>query len=117
MGEPETLTIECDVRGGSARLTPAGELDLATAPRLEREVEAVLSQGLREVVIDLGELTFMDSSALRLFLTLSQRAPSEGFTLSLVNPAEPVRSVLQITGAEQSLPLNDEGGDPTSPGG
>jgi anti-anti-sigma factor len=116
MGDPETLTIRRDVRGGSARLTPAGELDLATVPQLEREVEAVLSQGLREVVIDLGELTFMDSSALRLFLTLSQRARGEGFTLSMVNPAEQVRSVLQITGAEQSLPLGEDSGPGSADG-
>jgi anti-anti-sigma factor len=110
MAEPATLTIQREMRAESVRITPAGELDLATVPQLEREVEEVLAQGVRELVIDLGGLTFMDSSALRLFLMLSQRAPGEGFTLSLVNPAEQVRSVLQITGAEQSLPLSEESG-------
>jgi anti-sigma B factor antagonist len=109
MAEPSSLKIERDVQANAVRLSPLGELDLATVPQLEQEVQAMLARDLRDVVIDLGGLTFMDSSALRMFLMLNQRAGDEGWRLSLVNPSEQVRSVLQITGAEQSLPLSDEG--------
>ena len=110
MAEPSLLKIERDVQADVVRLSPVGELDLATVPQLEQEVMTMLSRDLRDVVIDLSGLTFMDSSALRLFLMLNQRAADDGWRLGLVNPSEQVRSVLSITGAEQSLPLRDENG-------
>jgi len=110
MAEPSLLKIERDVQADVVRLSPVGELDLATVPQLEQEVMTMLSRDLRDVVIDLSGLTFIDSSALRLFLMLNQRAADDGWRLGLVNPSEQVRSVLSITGAEQSLPLRDENG-------
>ena len=110
MTEPSSLKIERNVQADTVRLSPVGELDLATVAQLEQEVMATVSHDARDVVIDLSGLTFMDSSALRLFLMLNQRATDEGWRLGLVNPSEQVRSVLQITGAEQSLPLRDENG-------
>jgi len=48
------------------RLTPFGELDLATAPILERELDAVAVESGVMIVVDLTQLTFMDSSGLNL---------------------------------------------------
>jgi anti-anti-sigma factor len=49
---------------GTAMVRAAGELDLATAPELERVLEGLVGKK-RAVVIDLSELTFADCAGLR----------------------------------------------------
>jgi anti-sigma B factor antagonist len=104
--------IHTELRGDSARLTLAGELDMATAPRLDEAVAAVLAQGARRVIVDLGGLAFVDSSGLRLFIVLNERSAAEAWTLGLIRPSASSLSVFQITGADQNLPFIE---DPRSP--
>jgi anti-sigma B factor antagonist len=107
---PSALEIDSEVQADTARLTPTGELDIATAPQLEQEVRSLLARPVRSLVIDLSRLTFIDSSALRLFIILNDRSAAEGWTLSFVRPTGQVRSVFEITGAEESLPFVDDAG-------
>ena len=106
--QPNALEIDSELQADSARLTPVGELDIATAPQLDQEVRSLLARSVREVVIDLSRLTFIDSSALRLFIVLNDRSSEQGWTLSLVRPTGQVRNVFEITGAEDNLPFIDE---------
>jgi anti-anti-sigma factor len=106
------LAIDSELQADTARLTPVGELDLATAPQLEQEVRSMLARSVRHVLIDLSRITFIDSSALRLFIVLNERSRAEGWKLSLIRPTGHVLSVFEITGAEESLPfVNDASGD------
>jgi anti-sigma B factor antagonist len=107
---PSALKIDSELQAGAARLTPSGELDIATAPQLEQEVRSLLARGVRRVVIDLSRLTFVDSSALRLFIVLNERSTEDGWTLGLIRPTGQVRTVFEITGAEENLPFIDDAG-------
>jgi anti-anti-sigma factor len=107
---PGALEIDSELEADTARLTPAGELDIATAPQLEQEVRSLLARGVRRVVIDLSRLTFIDSSALRLFIVLNERSAEDGWTLGLIRPTGQVRTVFEITGAEENLPFIDGAG-------
>jgi len=106
--QPNALEIDSELQADSARLTPVGELDIATAPQLDQEVRSLLARSVREVVIDLSRLTFIDSSALRLFIVLNERSAEQGWTLRLVRPTGQVLNVFAITGAEDNLPFIDE---------
>jgi anti-anti-sigma factor len=106
---PSALEIDSELHADSARLTPSGELDIATAPQLEQEVRSLLARSVRDVVIDLSRLTFIDSSALRLFIVLNERAGTEGWRLGFVRPVGQVASVFEITGAQDNLPFIDGG--------
>ena len=77
-------------------------------PRLDGAIEAALAGGARSLVVDLRSLGFLDSSGLRQFIVLADRAREEGFELLLVRPAEPVLAIFQITRAEENLPFVDE---------
>jgi anti-anti-sigma factor len=103
-----TLEIDRQLDGSCARLTLRGELDIATVPRLQEAVGAVLAHSPSEVTIDLRSLSFMDSSGLREFIVLADRAQEEGWRLLLVRPAAPALSIFQITRAEENLPFVDE---------
>jgi anti-anti-sigma factor len=91
-----------------ARLALSGELDIATVPRVEAAVNATLTAGVRTLTIDLSELGFVDSSGLRLFIVLDQRAAAEGWTLRLVRPAEQVMKVFRVSGVEENLPFVED---------
>jgi anti-anti-sigma factor len=108
MIEASQFDVHSSTEGEDARLTLTGELDIATAPTLDGAVQAALTGGARRVVIELGGLTFVDSSGLRLLIMLSQRAPEEGWKLELTRPSDSAMSVFRMTGAEENLPFVEE---------
>jgi anti-sigma B factor antagonist len=96
---------EENAASGLCVLRPTGELDLATVPRLETAVSEALESGGNRIVLDLSELSFLDSSGLRLLLMLFDRATSDGWTLTLARPSEPVRGLFEMTGVAERLPV------------
>jgi anti-sigma B factor antagonist len=88
-----------------ARLTLSGELDMATAPRVEAAVNATLTEEVRTLTIDLSRLRFVDSSGLRLLIVLDRRARAEAWTLRLIRPVEQVLKVFRVSGLEENLPF------------
>jgi anti-sigma B factor antagonist len=99
------LEIDQRIDGDRAYLTLTGELDIATVPRLEEALESVLSPAVSGLTIDLRPLSFLDSSGLRQFIVLSDRATAEGWSLELIRPLQPALSIFQITRAEENLPF------------
>jgi anti-sigma B factor antagonist len=108
MKETEFEVVSDEAAPGVVVLTPAEELDLASVPRLDAAVSEALRPGTGHLVLDLGRLTFVDSSGLRMFLALCQRAKAENWQLTLTRPSAPVRALFEITGAGPSLPLVDD---------
>jgi anti-sigma B factor antagonist len=100
--------IHREMQGDAARLTITGEVDIATVPRVEEAVATVLAQGARSLIVDLSRLAFVDSSGLRMLITLNDRSAAEGWSLGLIRPPEPASSVFQITGAEENLPFIED---------
>jgi anti-sigma B factor antagonist len=108
MQTPSQFEINVELTDGVARVRVAGELDIATVPRLEEKARALLSEGAERLVIDLRELSFVDSSGLSLFIALAKRAAQEQWTLSLTRPPERVFSVFRITGTDTNLPFVED---------
>jgi anti-anti-sigma factor len=108
MKEAELEVISEEVAPGVVVLSPAEELDLASVPQLEASVSEALRSGTRHLVLDLSRLTFVDSSGLRMFLVLCQRAKAEDWRLTLTRPSAPVRALFEMTGAGSSLPLVED---------
>ena len=92
--------FRCDVfpERDRVRVTPAGELDLATAPLLDRAVRELFEAGFERVVLDLADLEYIDSTGLHLILALQSAADSYGARFS-VRPGSPgVQRVFELTG-------------------
>jgi anti-sigma B factor antagonist len=107
MVRPSSFEIRSECDTDSGRLTVSGELDIATRPELEEAVGALLARGARTLVIELGELTFIDSSGLGLLIVLNELATNDGWTLQLTRPRGQVLSVVELTGADDHLPFID----------
>ena len=105
-----------ETREGSVhRLAAVGELDLATAPQLERAFEAAFADDDAEmIVVDLTELSFMDSTGIHLLLRMSA-ACEDADRLRLIDGSRAVQRVLDITGVRAHLPIISRDHDPLAP--
>ncbi len=83
----------------------AGELDASTAPRL-RAAFSELPTRTDPVRLDLGAVTFIDSSGLRELIALSERVGAGGGTVVVSAESAAVRRLLEITGLESAFGLD-----------
>jgi anti-sigma B factor antagonist len=93
--------------GRAAIIVVRGELDLATSPELEAQLRKVWDSGNEQLVIDLRELEFMDSTGLSIIVKAHQRLSDEGRQLSIVRGSQQVQRLLDLTGVSERLQLVD----------
>jgi anti-anti-sigma factor len=111
---PGPLSIRATSEAGIRRLTPIGELDLATVPLLESAFEAVLSDDDAEmIVVDLTELSFMDSSGIHL-LERMHSACADADRLRVVS-SRVLERILDLAGGRAYLPIISGDCDPREP--
>jgi len=97
---PRTALLDLAVdAGATTTITLVGELDPATAPQLEEQIDGLLAdEAVSRVVLDLAGLTFLDSSGLRVFVTARQSLADRGGELALRAPSANTQRLLDITG-------------------
>ena len=103
-----SLDVKTTDRPDGPVLELSGELDLATAPKLEDELRRVERDKPAVIVLDMRPLEFMDSSGLRALLTADTRAREAGRRLVLVRGDERVQRVLSITRLDERLEIVDD---------
>ena len=95
----DIVPFECDVItiGDQVVVTVRGDLDYSTAPAVRREVFAALEPPVQAIEIDLGGLSFMDSSGLGVLnqIRVATRDHDVQLSLASVNPRE--RRMLELT--------------------
>lgn len=96
---PKAFTVALEAATTPRRLVVAGELDLLTAPLLERSVQRVLRLGADRVYLDLRRVEFVDVAGLRSLLGLGDDAG--GRVVIIPSPAltRIVELALATTGA------------------
>lgn len=107
MAVPDHFRVE--VRHASDRVVLAlrGELDLASAPALQAEIEEAAGGGAPRIVLDLTDLEFIDSTGLRIMLAAHENARERGQELVLTQASEQVQRLLRITGVGEHLRIID----------
>jgi anti-sigma B factor antagonist len=96
-GHNETLRVHVAPDGA---IVASGDIDVAGGPVLEAVLleQEGRADGDGSIVIDLTEVTFIDSSGLRSLLGASRRAGERSGTVVLRSPSTSVRRLLEITG-------------------
>jgi len=90
-----------------AVVTVVGDLDLGSAPQLHDHALLTAAEKTPQLVLDLGGVTFMDSSGLKCLLSIQRRVEQDGGTLALVAIPYSVRRVLSVTGTEGFFSISE----------
>jgi anti-sigma B factor antagonist len=101
------LRVEVRREGAAVVIEVSGELDLASGPELEAELDQVTGPDTQLLVIDLRTLDFMDSTGLSIIVRAHQRLAAEECEMSLVKGSQQVQRLLDLTGVAERLRLAD----------
>jgi anti-sigma B factor antagonist len=92
------ILAEHVAEAGRHVVTVDGELDMSAAPGLRDAIESAIHAGAVTVVVDLNEVTFIDSTAIGVLLAARERLARSGGALEVVCGEPNVVRVLEIVG-------------------
>jgi anti-sigma B factor antagonist len=101
-----TLVVRTAKDNGTHTIALCGELDLANASTAEAALEESLD-GDAQVVVDMRELEFIDSTGIALLVAALGRGGDETRVRFIPSTAPAVTRVLELTGLAERLPLAD----------
>ena len=104
-----TFTCEVTPRRDHVVVRPVGELDMATVGAVEEELRELLDSGFHRLVLDLGGLTFMDSTGLHLAMRWTAEAARDGFSFEIEPGAPKVQRVFELAEPAHGLSFGETG--------
>ena len=93
-------------RGGVAELALSGDLDMTATFRLEPALDRLLEGEVSELVLDLADVSFVDSSGLGLLLATYQRSQDAACPMAIVNSRPEIQRVFRMAGVDDVLPIS-----------
>lgn len=95
----DEFSVSVSVHEGSTLIRPVGDIDLASEAQMLEAIAHAAHSGARRYWIDLAAVPFMDSTGLRILITLIQEHGAASVTLA--EPCDTVRKVLEVTGVDR----------------
>jgi anti-anti-sigma factor len=102
--ESTDFEVVTEETASGLRIGVRGDLDLATVEALRSALEDAQA-GSRDVVVDLEECTFLDSSALKAIADGGQRARESGTGFVVARPSPQAARVLEISGLNEIVTI------------
>lgn len=93
------------VQDGRGLIAVKGELDLFTAPDLRTKINESIDAGVRELIVDLSETAFLDSTALGVLLGALKRLRSFHGQLVIVDGHDNITRTFRVAGVDQILTI------------
>jgi anti-sigma B factor antagonist len=81
----------------------SGDIDLSNAGPIGDALCKALSRRQRPLIVDLADVTFIDSSAIGMMCLAHRHAEALGVTVTWTNPRPQACQVIRITGVDQVL--------------
>ena len=100
------FAVESFPRDGHVVLAVRGDVDIATAAELRNRLSAAVEVH-RAIVVDLGEVGFMDSTGLGVLVAMHARAAAFGGTFVLARPQKIVRNALRLVQVDTVIDVYD----------
>lgn len=97
------LCVDVEPQRDVVVVRPRGELDLATAPAVDRQLQELFDAGFRRLALDLSGLSFIDSSGLHLALDWATTASREGLEMRFLPGSPAIQRPFEITGVVEML--------------
>jgi anti-sigma B factor antagonist len=101
---PGDFELRTATRDGTLEVILGGEIDMGAAFRLESSFDAALAdEGLGSAVLDLADVTFIDSAGLGALRSMQDRAGQRGVEFSVRSVSDPVQRILDVAGVSAVL--------------
>ncbi len=101
----EDVAFESEDFGSHTLVRATGYLDVSTSPRLREKLLEVIGAGPRVVLLDLGAIEFLDSSALGVILNGWKQMQAEDGLLALISPQPRITKIFEITALNLSIKI------------
>ena len=85
----------------------SGEIDVSCAPQLKDLLQGLIDEGKKQLLVDLNQVPFMDSTGLGIFISAFKRNQHMGGTIKFAHPQETLRKVFSLTHTDKFLPILD----------
>ena len=83
-----------------------GEVDLYTAPEFKERMVQLIESGKKQIVVDLSQATFIDSTTLGVLVGGVKRLRPAGGSLALVCTDQNITKIFEITGLDRVFPIH-----------
>ena len=101
----EPFTCQVTPERDHVLVAPRGELDMATVGAVEQQLRQLRKSGFDHIVLDLGGLSFMDSSGLHLITRWVSEASDDGFKFELEPGPPMIQRVFELASMTEALPF------------
>jgi len=99
------LDIRAEREDGICTITLSGEVDVYTAPRLKETLIETIESGCANVIVNLEDVGFIDSSGLGVLVGGLRRAKERSGAIRLVCTRENILKIFRITGLDKVFPI------------
>ena len=105
------MEITTEQRAGMSVLALTGRIDTAAAPDLEKELNKLIAEGNRKILVNFANVTYISSGGLRVLLATAKklRSPGDRFGLSSLSPE--VNKILKLAGFTTIFSIFPSDGD------
>jgi len=90
------MVIHTEQRDGATIVSPVGDIDLGRSPALRRELQSVQDSRPKRIIVDLAQVSYMDSSGVATLVEALQFARKTKTTLVVCSLNDRVRSIFEI---------------------
>lgn len=92
------MEITTEKKGTGAVVRPAGRIDTAAAPALERELTELIGDGTRKIALDFSRVLYISSGGLRVLLATAKKLRNDGDAFALCSLTPEVTKILTLAG-------------------
>ena len=117
MGVSMDLSLETKEMNGHAVVAVSGEVDVFTAPKLREQLIDLVDQGSYNIVVDLSDVEFLDSTGLGVLVAGLKRVKTHEGTLKIVSTKDKILKIFRITGLTRIFPIYDSADEAVSDAG
>lgn len=100
------IKIDATENSGEYLVSVSGELDLYTAPELKQVFEPVATAGQHDLIVDLSELNYMDSTGLGIFVGTLKDLNKHDKELHVLGVNDRILKLFEITGLRDLMYVN-----------
>jgi anti-sigma B factor antagonist len=99
------LTVSRDAKSDHAVVAVSGEIDVSSAPELQERLLELIASGAHRLVVDLGDVGFMDSTGLGALVAGRAAAVDAGGALAVACDQERLVKLFTITGLDAAFQI------------